>query len=452
MENGEVTLDQVLRFREKKAGILQVLQSVCGRGCVVSLGMNIPGPVKTGPSVYHAFLEGKRALEDIFRNGQTIVRFEGMMKDAAGYAAVYQIDGISAEALKLQAVELEETHFLGRLFDIDVSDGGGAWITRESVGGKTRKCLLCGRNAKVCGRSRTHTADELYERVSEIIDSWSIGTKAYAALMEEVYTTPKPGLVDRYSPGAHTDMDLCTFLKSAEALFPYFVRMAALGRQSEEKPEVLFRKLRETGILAEQAMMRATKGINTHKGAIFTLGILCGAAGRCIRDHGSVEQQALIDMELQMVRRTLIKEMEAIQKREAVTGGERNIVVYGITGIRGEAASGYPAVTETGIPVLRDGIQSGKEWNLVKLQILLSLMSRVEDSNIVTRHHPEILAEVQGKAEEFLKSGGAYAPGAIEDLIKMDREYTERNISAGGCADLLAASIFVYTITGGEPW
>lgn len=100
-----------------------------------------------------------------------------------------------------------------------------------------------------------------------------IGTKAWQALLEEVYTTPKPGLVDTWSCGAHTDMDVHTFERSAEALRPYFIRMAEQGYTLQCSPKELFAEIRKTGILAEQAMYRATDGVNTHKGLIFTLGI-----------------------------------------------------------------------------------------------------------------------------------------------------------------------------------
>ena len=104
----------------------------------------------------------------------------------------------------------------------------------------------------------------------------SIGRMAYQALLEEVYTVPKPGLVDPYSCGAHTDMDVQTFERSAEALYPWFVRMAYQGYQLTCTPEDLFREIRKTGMLAEEAMYRATGHVNTHKGMIFTLGIFSG--------------------------------------------------------------------------------------------------------------------------------------------------------------------------------
>ena len=115
-----------------------------------------------------------------------------------------------------------------------------------------------------------------------------IGKCAYNALIEEVNTTPKPGLVDLYSNGAHTDMDAETFRRSAEALRPFFVKMAGEGLSFDGSAEELFMGLRSVGMDAEQAMYAATDGVNTHKGAIFTFGIFCAAAGRCLKEqrHG----------------------------------------------------------------------------------------------------------------------------------------------------------------------
>lgn len=270
-----------------------------------------------------------------------------------------------------------------------------------------------------------------------------IGTCAWRALLEEVYTTPKPGLVDLYSNGAHTDMTVRTFERSAEALYPYFVRMALQGYQLSCTPEMLFREIRKTGIAAEQAMYQATGGVNTHKGLIFTLGIFCAAAGRCIREYGYVSEANLSEMQLQMTERILREELAISEQKCPVSNGEKNRRQYGTKGIRGEAILGYPGIWRDALPVLREGCRGRKEWNLVKLQTLLTLMSRTEDSNIIARKNPQVLAEVQKEAAEFLKNGGAYSKSAVGKLMEMDADYIRRNISAGGCADLLAAAIFI---------
>lgn len=275
-----------------------------------------------------------------------------------------------------------------------------------------------------------------------------IGMKAYYALLEEVYTTPKPGLVDLYSCGAHTDMDVHTFEKSAEALKPWFIRMAAQGYLLTCTREELFNQIRKTGIMAEKAMFQATDGVNTHKGMIFTLGIFCAAAGRCMKDYGEINLRTLIRVEQEMTSRVLKNELSALSFNtgECSTNGEKNFRQYGTAGIRGEALAGYPSVTEIALPVLADGIYKKKEWNKIKIQILFALMSRVQDSNILSRKNPKVLYEVQTQAMNFLNEGGAYEEKAMEKLFLMDAEYIRKNISAGGCADLLATCIFLAMI------
>jgi len=272
--------------------------------------------------------------------------------------------------------------------------------------------------------------------------AWSIGTTAFAALLEELYTTPKPGLVDLYSCGAHQDMNDQTFEKSAAAIRPFLTEMAAQGYLSGGTPEELFLAVRKTGLAAEQAMYEATDGVNTHKGLIFSLGIFCAAAGRCIREGTEINYENLVSTEKQMTYRILLEELEQIKKRQAVSHGEILLKQYNTWGIRGEAIRGYPSVTGLAVPVMQKGTQLGKDWNLVKLQTLLVLMSSVEDSNILARHNPAVLSQVHSEAAAFLKAGGAYAAAAVEQLRMMDRDYIRRNISAGGCADLLAITIF----------
>ena len=275
-----------------------------------------------------------------------------------------------------------------------------------------------------------------------------IGMKAYYALLEEVYTTPKPGLVDLYSCGAHTDMDVHTFEKSAEALKPWFIRMAAQGYLLTCTREELFNQIRKTGIMAEKAMFQATDGVNTHKGMIFTLGIFCAAAGRCMKDYSEINLRTLIRVEQEMTSGVLKNELSALSFNtgECSTNGEKNLRQYGTAGIRGEALAGYPSVTEIALPVLADGIYKKKEWNKIKIQILFALMSRVQDSNILSRKNPKVLYEVQTQAMNFLNEGGAYEEKAMEKLFLMDAEYIRKNISAGGCADLLATCIFLAMI------
>lgn len=283
-----------------------------------------------------------------------------------------------------------------------------------------------------------------------------IGRKAKQALIEEALTTPKPGLVDAFSNGAHRDMDLQMFLNSAAALEPYFVRMAQLGERYHQIPQRLFLLIRQVGLEAEKAMYEVTGGVNTHKGAIFTLGILSAAAGACAAKYGHVTMKDWIVMEQKMVREVLCQELKCLADEESgrkdpvtersQTHGQQNLARYGSLGVRGEAAAGYPSVMELAVPVLESGRAAGYDWNLVKLQALFWLMSRVEDGNVLSRTGREGLETVRRIAGEFLQNGGAYQPDALKKLETLDREFTECNYSNGGCADLLSAGIFMVMV------
>lgn len=275
-----------------------------------------------------------------------------------------------------------------------------------------------------------------------------IGSMAHGALLEEVYTSPKPGLVDLYSTGAHKDMDVITFERSAAALEPYFAAMALEGMRFPDAPELLFDTIRRIGLSAEKAMYEATAGVNTHKGLIYHMGILSAAAGACIRISGAVTLKRLLEMEQAMVRNTLIREVENMEK--FTSNGEKNLRKYGTLGARGEAISGYASVMDISLPTMVKGMGEGRDWNLVKLETLFMLMSRVDDSNILARHDPGVLFEVRNMAEDFLRAGGAYKDCSILTLKRMDGEFIRRNISAGGCADLLAVTIFMAKLSA-EP-
>lgn len=172
MEKKEITLGEVLAFREEKARIQTELLAAYPEAAVVSLGMNIPGPLKSSPSIYRAFQEGRRILEETIEACGGSIRKKAVLEEKAGYAAIYLIGCTEAQTLKRQTVLLEETHPLGRLFDMDVFQAGGAALSREQIGAGRRTCLICGQDAKACGRNRTHTVRELGEKVQEIIRKW----------------------------------------------------------------------------------------------------------------------------------------------------------------------------------------------------------------------------------------------------------------------------------------
>lgn len=285
-----------------------------------------------------------------------------------------------------------------------------------------------------------------------------IGQLAENAMLEEVITTPKPGLVDLYSNGAHRDMDADTFRRSAAALRPFFAEMAREGMEGEGTPEMLFQAIRIIGMEAERAMYAATGGVNTHKGIIFTFGVFSAAAGRCLYEGQKLTDENLVDMQQKMTARILKEELGRMRDKamsdkdtikkdaEMITHGERNLRRYGTKGVRGEAVAGYPGIFKIALPVLRDGVKRGKDWNKVKLQTLLTLMAETEDSNVLARGGVDELRKVHEETEAFLLTGGAYREDAESVLKMMDADYIRRNCSPGGCADLLAAAVFMESL------
>lgn len=261
-----------------------------------------------------------------------------------------------------------------------------------------------------------------------------IARLAAAALVEEVYTTPKPGLVDLNNTGAHRDMTVQTFLYSAAALQPYFREMAELGRTLPQ--EALLPALRASGIRAEAAMFKATDGVNTHKGALFSLGILCGCAGRFLAMNRRPAAEDLCGLAADLTRGICARELGVGEE----THGQGVFRKYGARGIRGEAESGFASVRMYSLPCFRQELERGTEYGEAAVKALLSLISHVPDTTVLHRRGEEIAAWA---AEEAARCLADYREDTV---LELDRAFIRENVSHGGCADLLAVTIFLHRL------
>lgn len=413
-----VLLTEILAAREDRAMRQQALLRGSSRP-LVSFTMNIAGPVKTSPLIRRAFDWGLSELEAALKG--KILRRE-ILHAVTGDEAMLSVD-LDAAELKSICTAIEERTPLGRLFDMDVLDASGSKLDRPSE----RCCLVCGKPGRGCASRRLHSVDELQEATRKLISSHFIADAAVNALIEEVQTTPKPGLVDLRNNGSHTDMDVPLFLSSAEALRPYFTRCAAIGAD--------FPRLREAGIEAEKTMYAATGGVNTHKGAIYTLGILCAAVGT-LRDAAPAVEDVL----------SLCAAIAGdaahhdLQYANADTAGLHLYRKYGIPGIRGEMAAGLPSAQNIALPAFRDALSRGLSRNDAGAVTLLHLIASVRDTNLYHRGGPEGAAWAADAARELLPYPNR------EQLEALDDAFIARNLSPGGCADLLAATYFLDTI------
>ena len=296
------------------------------------------------------------------------------------------------------------------------------------------------------------------EAIPRELFSQDIGTLAASALRDEAWAGPKPGLVDRFDSGAHTDMDLETFYRSAEVLEGYFQGMYERGFESRLEslaPKAAFVAARKIGLQAESAMFEATGGVNTHKGAIFSLGLVATAAGYrnaqrlspSWRSRNAPEPREILHCAAEMVRGIVSRELAVPlteKKQRPLTAGEKLYYHYGVSGIRGEAEAGFPAVLTVSLPLL----QSLRQYGIIDLDsiaqhLLLHLILVVEDSTVLSRGGYPALRHLRIWAAEALRRGGVLSREGRRFIEAMNRDCNDRGISCGGSADLLALSLFL---------
>lgn len=348
----------------------------------------------------------------------------------------------------------------------------------------------------------------------ELIDSvaWDVRN----ALLGEVYASPKPGLVDRMNQGAHKDMDFETFQASTDAITPYLTEMFLAGldgvsivqnqaagfdpAMNYTEEESIFLSIRIIGMNAERAMFQSTHGINTHKGMIFTMGIVLAAAGICYRTKGRIQAGEVLNMTKRMTSRILEKEFQEMAAREPVTHGEKLFHRFGEKGIRGQAEEGFPILADVAMPVfkklnmpcrqkpvsmdvedaaeaaaeaegrlkellslkpeqdiredIRQEMETNRTWkwkpmegplyqNAAYVYVLLSIMSVLDDTNVLTRGTLELLEEVKARSREILRCGALFTEEGYRKVMEFNDFCVRENLSPGGAADILAVSILL---------
>jgi triphosphoribosyl-dephospho-CoA synthase len=260
------------------------------------------------------------------------------------------------------------------------------------------------------------------------------------ALIEEAELTPKPGLVDSRGSGAHNDMSLAMLRCSAIALRPTFL---ALARASDgQSPDSELRSvLGAIGREGESLMLQATGGCNTHRGAIWTIGLLCAAASTLFRSKWSAATIC--------TRAADLARLPDARVPHVTSHGAMVMKRYGVRGARGEAECGFPHVTEA-LSVLRFGRMRNVHENASRLNALMASMVTLEDTCLLHRGGTHALHVAQHGARRVLDAGGASRNAGLSALLHLDRELTALNSSPGGSADLLAAALFLDRLTGGE--
>jgi triphosphoribosyl-dephospho-CoA synthase len=255
---------------------------------------------------------------------------------------------------------------------------------------------------------------------------------AVRALLEEAELTPKPALVDKRGPGAHTDLTLTLMRRSARCLRLHFKAMALASFQKTLSQNVR-EKLGAIGRAAELAMLSITGGINTHRGAIWSLGLLVSAAAAM----GSRVPAALA---------ACAGKLACLPDWNTSTQQSNGSMVsrrYQVSGARGEAQAGFPHAVTIGLPTLYGSRLQGAAERLARLDALMAIMTSLNDTCLLHRGGLHALKTAQAGATAVLAAGGTATPRGWRLLLQLDRDLIALNASPGGSADLLAATLFL---------
>jgi len=262
----------------------------------------------------------------------------------------------------------------------------------------------------------------------------TIGRAATLALYDELALSPKPGLVTLTDSGSHIDMDAHTFMRSLLALRSYFVRIAALG--AEGAP---FEALQRCGIDAEARMLAATGGINTHRGAIFMLGLLCAAAGAATVGGRRLDPSSLRDT----LSARWGDALEDRARRAPTLPGGIAARRYGLRSASAEAAADFPVLFEIAVPAMQTAQARRMSRQNELLDTLFSIMAVLDDSNLAHRGGIDGLRRAQRAARGFLAAGGASRPDGVAAARTIAEDFVSRRLSPGGAADTLAAACWM---------
>lgn len=262
---------------------------------------------------------------------------------------------------------------------------------------------------------------------------------AVHALYEEVMLGPKPGLVTRLDSGSHRDMDAATFVRSLFSLRHYFAEITRCGQRHAP-----FSTLQEAGLAAERRMLEATRGVNTHRGAIFNLGMLAAAAGKLQAQGRGLGVRAICDT----VSRSYGADILASAATAPPSHGKQAAARYGIAGAREVAAGGYQMLYQVAVPTFERCIASGCPRSVAAVQALFSVMAVFDDTNVSYRGGRAGMDYVKRMSRAFLEAGGVHAPHWHQHVMTIHGRFVERNLSPGGAADILAAALFVNQLQG----
>jgi len=452
-------IEQLLLAREKRQELKNTMVS---SGChLVSLQLNIPGIPKTDKLVKNFIQLVDEEFTFFFISHFPITKWvdKKEISDEAGDAILFLFKASDISSVELKAIceNFEGSFPLGRIVDLDVLSADGLPVSS----GKAKKCFLCSDTAEICRKSNAHQPEEvrmaMFNSIEQFITAHNnakltdkVSQIAINALLHEVALSPKPGLVCRHSSGAHSDMDFTTFINSTSAIAPFFREIGKLAICFEGRDVAKALPLiRQVGLKMEQAMLHATGGVNTHKGAIFLQAITCFAIIRSIKKYGYLKVNALSSVVMQLSRGMIQRELCAVNENDLLSHGQKCFLQYGLqgAGARGEAEQGLPVVVHHALPLLKELVKKDLSnytdlaLKQLLIPVLLKIMSINNDTNVLYRHDKAVLESLKQKSSMALNN---WLQQHEEPYYELVQWCNEKRVSPGGAADLLAVTLTIY--------
>jgi len=268
------------------------------------------------------------------------------------------------------------------------------------------------------------TAEELAERLADT---------ATQALIDEARLSPKPGLVDSRSSGAHQDLNLDLMVRSAHSLTPTFY---ALALHSWQRPAdiALRQDIGRLGRAGEAQMMVETGGVNTHRGAIWAMGLLVSAV--------AMQPESLLPQHIAQRAAKIAALPDAFSPKK-FSKGSHAVQRYQVPGAREEAQGGFPHIIDCALPQLHRSRSLGASESEAQVDALLAVMTRLCDTCVLSRGGLPALNAMHQGAQAVLAAGGMHSMAGKQQLRRLERRMLADNTSPGGAADLLAATLFL---------
>ncbi len=453
------SIDKLLLAKDKRRELrIQRLKRAC---VTLSFNLNIPGLPKSNET-FHTFFETCLVeLKNYLLAHRIILNEETIhcKADAAGdfFLADIVNSDYTAIQIKQYCESFERNHPVGRLLDVDVVDEKGEPVSS----GKAKLCFFCNDAPAVyCMRKQAHDYATMRLKVETEILKYQKQKKqnhickqlailATQSLLHEVALAPKPGLVDRFDKGAHSDMDFSTFLNSTAALSVSFQKFADFGFNfSDDDLKTALPKLRLIGLEMEADMFAVTNGVNTHKGAIFLLGFSIFVSAYLL-SKALFSYEKFVSLIQEMNANLVARELDKKLYLGKETHGETCYRRFGKRGqgVRGEIQAGMPSVFLKALPILHqyfdcEEILNDNLLNKGLIHALLAIMSENDDSNILYRKGEDVLEELKNRANACMQKYET-DNSEYESLIYF---CNDKRISPGGSADLLAVSYFIYSV------